>query len=528
MRYTDFRIAPLHFLSARRRSPAPSLETPVRYLLAAITLGAAGVGFSYLNQPTASSAPTERAALRPLFDWDHDQRESVAGEPPSTVRDAVKRVQVQSDSILDKFVREHGYSVQALDDALTQVQDVARSSLDQASVSSGDGIADPATQSSAAIQRRPDPWVRPDQGVRPTNDPQADNKVRLGGTSSPNEAVHDELARANPSVVQTEPAPEPKHSSTPAASVHEATIVCRDNGPPAAPEPEIAQVAAKEAAVAKAPTKAVEKKVTPASEWKVIGKTTEGRPLHTRRYGDDGPRTLIVAGLDGEDRIAVRWIDLLADELARRPELYLSSEVLVFRAGNPDGLMKKVSENSRGVLINRNFPSRRYRPLPDLSSGAGPATEAETRALLDNLYTFHPRRVIHLTATSARTRVAYNRSAREIAGELQRAYSLDIQPLDIEQYPGSLEDFADGTLEAGVLSIQLNVGDDWQRIWSKHQPAMLTAVTGRVLDQQDAKPQDELTRSAPEAVRSPIPVSTNEPLRKKIRSGYEELPAPPQ
>ena len=149
----------------------------------------------------------------------------------------------------------------------------------------------------------------------------------------------------------------------------------------------IAQIAGKDENTPVARTKAVATSTGSVSEWKVIGKSTEGRPLHTRRFGDSGPRTLIVAGLDGEDRIAVRWIDELADELARRPELYSSSEVLIFRAGNPDGLTHKVSENARSVLINRNFPSRRYRPLPDGSSGAGPATEAETRALLDTLYT---------------------------------------------------------------------------------------------------------------------------------------------
>ena len=466
----------------------------MRFLLAAITLGAAGVGFAYLNHSAASSPPNERTALRPLFDWEHDDRESVAGEPSSTVRNAVKRVQAQSDSILDKFVREHGVTDHTLDGALTRMHDAARSSLDQSGTSPSDEIVD-----------------------------------RASAPSTPEQAVHDDLAGANPDIFQTEAVPEPSRSNTPGASVHKATIVRSDKPKPTPSEPEIAQIAAKDEAVAKVPTKAVEKKVAPASEWKVIGKTTEGRPLHTRRYGNNGPRTLIVAGLDGEDRTAVRWIDQLADELARRPELYQSCEVLVFRAGNPDGLMKKESENSRGVLINRNFPSRRYRPLPDMSSGAGPATEAETRALLDNLYTFHPRRVIHLTATTARSKANYNRSAREIAGELQRAYGLDIQPLDIEQYPGSLEDFADGTLEAGVISIQLNVGDDWQQIWSKHQPTILTAVTGRVLDKSDSKtqPQDELTRSAPAATRSSIPVSNNEPLRKK-RSGYEELPRPPK
>ena len=464
----------------------------MRFLLAAITLGAAGVGFTYLNQPVASSSPTERTVLRPLFDWGHGDRELVAGEPPSTVRDAVKRLQAPPESVLDDFVRDHGLGDLTRDDAPTPVRDAARSSFDQADSSSKEEI--------------------------------------VGPTNAPNEAVRDDLDRANPGFTETKSAAEPRRSNTPGASVHEATIVRSDKRQPAVSDAEIAQIAVKEEAVAKARTQAVEKKVISSSEWKVIGKTTEGRPLHTRRFGNNGPRTLIVAGLNGEDRIAVRWIDLLADELARRPELSLSNEVLVFRAGNPDGLTKKVSENARGVLINRNFPSRRYRPLPDMSSGAGPATEAETRALLDNLYTFHPRRVIHLTATTARTKASYNRSAREIAGELQRAYSLDIHPLDIEQFPGSLEDFADGTLEAGVLSIQLNVANDWQQIWSKHQPTILTAVTGKVLDKHDAKPQpqDELTRSAPAATRSSIPISNNEPLGKKSGRGYEELPAPPK
>ena len=471
----------------------------MRFLLAAITLGAAGVGFMYLN-PDAASLPTERTALRPRFDWGQGNGESVAS-------DAAKRVQAQSDSILDDFVRDHAINDSSLEEALTPVRDAARYSLDPAGSTSIEEI--------------------------------------VGSTSSsspPKQADRDELAGANPDASPEEAAPEPTRSNTPGASVHEATILRTDKRQPATSDTEVAQIAAKDEAIAKARTSAVDRKpvevkpqpaetkASPGSEWKVIGKTTEGRPLHTRRFGDNGPRTLIVAGLNGEDRIAVRWIDLLADEMARRPELFQSNEVLVFRAGNPDGLMKKASENARGVLINRNFPSRRYRPLPDMSSGAGPATEAETRALLDNLYTFHPRRVIHLTATTARTKAYYNRSAREIAGELQRAYSLDILPLDIEQYPGSLEDFADGTLEAGVLSIQLNVGNDWQQIWARHQPAILTAVTGKVLDKQDTKqlPRDELTRSAPEAVRSSIPVSSSEPLRKKARRGYEELPAPPQ
>ena len=486
----------------------------MRFLLAAITLAAAGVGFTYLDQPAASSLTTEQTALRPLFDWetpvDPAARHSTDANSASgsldaqttAAQDALRRVQAESRTVLDDFVRDHGIADLSLDDALAQVRDLAQSSLS------------PTNAAISANPRNRDELTR--------------DELTNAAPPALNDGSHAQLDSAS------------SQSRTPGASVQTATVV-RDGKPSAAasegvasdsvpPVNKIAQIADKEGDAPVTRTKAVATSTSSVPEWKVIGQTTEGRPLHTRRFGDSGPRTLIVAGLDGEDRIAVRWIDELADELARRPELYSSSEVLIFRAGNPDGLTHKISENARDVLINRNFPSRRYRPLPDMSSGAGPATEAETRALLDTLYTFHPRRVIHLAATSAKTKAYYNRSARETASDLQRGHDLDVHPIDIEQYPGSLEDFADGTLEAGVLSMQLNAGNNWQQAWLKHQPTILSAVTGRRLDKHDptSPPQDELTRSAPTATRTPIPVSNTEPPRKKKSRGYEELPAPPQ
>ncbi len=504
-------------LSPRRCNPAPSLETFVRFLFAAITLAAAGVGFVYLDQSAASSLTTEQTALRPLFDWaapvdpaarhlsGADAEFSSLDGQAAAARDAVRQVQAQSRTVLNDFVRDHGIADLSLDEALH----LAQSSLNPTAAvgSSNDrdrdeltSAAPPGSNNGSAAQLE----SASSQSRTPGASVQTATVVRGGkpNTTASNNAASNDVASDIA-------------ASSSAASVNE-----------------IAQIAGKGENVPVARTKAVATSTGSVPEWKVIGKTTEGRPLHTRRFGDSGSRTLIVAGLDGEDRIAVRWIDELADELARRPELYSSSEVLIFRAGNPDGLTHQVAENARGVLINRNFPSRRYRPLPDMSSGSGPATEAETRALLDTLYTFHPRRVIHLAATSANTKAYYNRSTRETANDLQRGSGLDVQPIDIEKYPGSLEDFADGTLEAGVLSIQLSAGNDWRRAWSKHLPMVLSAVTGRSLDKHDptAQSQDELTRSAPApaATRTPIPVSNSEPARHKKARGYEELPAPPQ
>ena len=258
-------------------------------------------------------------------------------------------------------------------------------------------------------------------------------------------------------------------------------------------------------------------------EWKVIGKTTQGRKMHSMHLGTTGVRTLVIAGLDGEDRVAVRWLEQLALELASRPDLIENNEVVFFRAGNPDGLVRQSKGNARGVPLNRNFPSRRYRQPFGMPQFAVPASEVETRVMLDTLYSFRPRRVIHLSSTPGRSQVIYNRLSKPAATELERSAKLTLFPFDPEQNPGSIEDFADGTLEAAVLSLKVNAGRDWQQTWTRLQPQVLSAVVGRPIDTE--QPSLSLPEDPDKAL---IPPTNAEPIsRNPRRRGYEELPAPP-
>jgi hypothetical protein len=220
----------------------------------------------------------------------------------------------------------------------------------------------------------------------------------------------------------------------------------------------------------------------------------------------------------------VHWLELLSDEIRRHPELLQNNEVTFIRAGNPDGLMRNSPNNARGIPLNRNFPSRRYRPLPDLPSFAIPASEVETRIILETLYSFRPRRVIHLGATTGRSQVLYNRSAKNIAMDFERSTQLTGQLFDSEQYPGSIEDFADGTLDAAVLSLRLGVEKDWKQTWSKLQPQVLNAIVGK-----SSNTNGEVAGQQQDADRVLIPTATNEPKspRGPRRRGYEELPPPP-
>ena len=92
--------------------------------------------------------------------------------------------------------------------------------------------------------------------------------------------------------------------------------------------------------------------------------------------------------------------------LGERPDLLKQQQFVLIRAANPDGLAAKIRENSRGVVLNRNFPTRRLsQGILRRATGNGPASEPETRALLQILYEFRPQRVVHLFSTTGERRL---------------------------------------------------------------------------------------------------------------------------
>ncbi|GIX04140.1 MAG: hypothetical protein KatS3mg114_0009 [Planctomycetaceae bacterium] len=183
--------------------------------------------------------------------------------------------------------------------------------------------------------------------------------------------------------------------------------------------------------------------------------------------------SLIVAGLDGEDRIAVHWLDHFVRELQAQPEQYPDERLLILRAANPDGLTARHLENAHGVALNRNFPTAHYKPAGKPRAGDGPASEPETRCLLHVLFQYRPQRLIHVRSATDSV-VGYNGVAALKAQALAEATQLPLEAFNPETEPGSLEDFATSVLGIEVLSLQLRSGDDWRAAGvapSAHDPA---------------------------------------------------------
>jgi hypothetical protein len=275
-----------------------------------------------------------------------------------------------------------------------------------------------------------------------------------------------------------------------------------------------------------------------ASGWVVVGHSAKGESLHTRTLGNGNQTTLIVAGLDGEDIIAVNWIDRFVRQLQESPESVRNHTLVFLRAVNPDGLLNRRFENANGIALTRNFPTAGYRPGGRPSAGKGPASEPETRVLLQVLYDVQPRRVVHLTSTPRKSSAECNGVAAEATASLSAIRGMSVQTFDAKEHPGSLEDFVTTVLGAEMVSLQLAIGDDWRTAAIGHFPTMLAAGVPQ-LHRANLAPADEAESPSPfqldriEEEPESLPTIPTPPastdrslLQRPRRSGFQELPPP--
>ncbi len=275
--------------------------------------------------------------------------------------------------------------------------------------------------------------------------------------------------------------------------------------------------------------------------WIAIGQSAQGQSLHIRRMGVGEKCTLIVAGIDGEDRIAVNWIDGLAKRLDEEPDTFRDHQLVLLRAVNPDGLIARHVDNARGVAINRNFPTGSYRPGGQPPAGKGPASEPETRVVMQLLYDLRPQRVVHVVSTPRRSMAECNGVATEASSSLSTIRSLTVRDLDAKEQPGSLEDFVTSVLGSEMVTLRLAINDDWRAAAVTHFPTLVAASVPQVY-------RGGLTATTDEDATDPTPFRV-EPqdgprlefdadsasmeskklgniLKRPKRTGFEELPPP--
>lgn len=288
--------------------------------------------------------------------------------------------------------------------------------------------------------------------------------------------------------------------------------------------------------------------------WEIAYQSTDGLPIYIRTMGRGKFSTLVVAGLEGTDRISVRWADKLVTSISKSPNILNSSTITIVRAANPDGLQANRRTNSRDVDLNRNFPTANFSRGQTKRSGEAPASEIETRAILQTIATHQPNRVVILRSTPTRNgEVIHSMNAKNIANQLMTTSRWTPQLLLAPDWPGSLEVLADETVAAQVLSLSLPYGQDPMVEFDRHVNGLMIAISDQAGESlspmarkqnyqqlENLMAQSARSRVAPaDPVEAPnldkyklkqggIPTSSPQgPAPVGKPRGYQELPPPP-
>ncbi len=199
------------------------------------------------------------------------------------------------------------------------------------------------------------------------------------------------------------------------------------------------------------------------------------------------PKILIIGGTHGVEPQSSYYAEQLAKQL-KQPNIQIIPTL------NPDGIKANTRGNARGVDLNRNMPSKNWQATPSILpnnkinpyyGGAKPASEPETKKLLDLIYKFQPELIISfhtnhyvqnpnppqvnldIRVDAAADIAERNKYGREFAERVAEILKLPVTEDIGYSTPGSLGSYAK---DMGVPCITVEFDDELngKQLWGQH------------------------------------------------------------
>jgi len=202
-------------------------------------------------------------------------------------------------------------------------------------------------------------------------------------------------------------------------------------------------------------------------------KSAKGRPIDVYVFGSGKPSVLVVGGIHGDERPAAEMGELLLAHLKLIGASRFRNRVVVIPVANPDGVAAGTRGNSRGVDINRNFPTKDF--VTGCSGryhgGRKPLSEPETRAIFDTVCRYHP--ALILTFHAPLGKIVYNGPSVDVAKRMAKRNKFPIQQGVPYPTPGALGAYYGYERRLPVVTLELRASDNQ---WKRHGRAVLEAV----------------------------------------------------
>jgi hypothetical protein len=188
---------------------------------------------------------------------------------------------------------------------------------------------------------------------------------------------------------------------------------------------------------------------------RTIGYSLKNKAITAHVFGEGKKKVLMIGGMHGDETSGADLAKLLTYSYKNKP-VHTALTLIIVPAANPDGLAAVTRVNARGVDINRNFPSKSWRPEYELARynpGLAPASEPETKVMMKLIEEFSPHLII--TFHAPLNCVNWDGPAQATATILSEFNHYPLcQSLGYET-PGSLGQFAGKDRQIPVITIEL-------------------------------------------------------------------------
>lgn len=210
----------------------------------------------------------------------------------------------------------------------------------------------------------------------------------------------------------------------------------------------------------------------------VIGRSSEGRLIECRVYGNGPDVLMVIATIHGNEEAGTPLVEAFGKWLEGHPEELSGKQVVIIPVANPDGMAADVRFNPRGIDLNRNFPAGNWQDGDVKVHGETPLSEPESRAVLRAIMQYFPNRIVSIHQPLEC--IDYDGPAKELAEAMGKVSPLPVKKLG--GLPGSLGSFVGETLKKPIITLELpkETSSDPTELWKTYGESLVAALRFKV------------------------------------------------
>ena len=209
------------------------------------------------------------------------------------------------------------------------------------------------------------------------------------------------------------------------------------------------------------------------TQYHIVGKSVQQRPIMCLVLGDGPDVTLIMATIHGNEAAGTPLVRTLSWYLRQHPEMLAGRKVVLMAVANPDGMVHGSRYNAKGIDLNRNFEAKNR--VNSKQAGLTALSEPEARTIKQVIQQYKPDRIV--TIHQPLNCIDYDGPARMLAERMGQYCALPVKKLGAR--PGSLGSYAGVTLGIPIVTFEMLPADSQlnsQALWSKYGRALLAAI----------------------------------------------------